>query len=295
MTVRFQSVSSATLSDLQIPTDAVLLHGDAIDDRGKLAISSIGQSGLRVPVLYDAEEMKLSFGDVAEDADNAEALLDGYDLEKIVLEATSMGFAEMFSVINALVRRRVERVNIVYAEPASYKRATEADQFALSEIIKGYRPIPHSIIDLTSDELESGVFFLGFESERLDRALEEHQMISSKDIKVVFGLPAFHPGWELNSIIPHLPRLEEQRNLQIAYCSANDPEAAFECLENTRNSLGVGKRMFVAPIGTKPCGIASAVFASVYPDQVGLLFDHPRKKAKRSEGANHWHRFTIHL
>jgi hypothetical protein len=294
MAVRFYSFSSATLSELEMSADAVLFHGEAIDDRGELAVSSIGQSGLRVRVLYDAEKMNLSFDDSTEDADNAEALLEGYDLEKIVLEATSLGFAEMFSVVNALFRRKASCVQIVYAEPVSYKRSIEADQFALSEIIQGYRPIPHSIIDLTSDELESGVFFLGFESERLDRALEEHQMISSKDIKVVFGLPAFHPGWELNSIIPHLPRLEEH-NLQIAYCSANDPEAAFECLEKTRNSLGVGKRMFVAPIGTKPCGIAAAVFASVYPEQVGILFDHPRKKAKRSEGASLWHRFTIHF
>jgi hypothetical protein len=295
MTVRFHSLSSTNLAGLQISTDAVLLHGEAIDDRGTLAISAVGELGSRVQVLYDAEEMQLAFGDVTEDADNAEALLEGYDLEKVVLEATSLDFAAMFSVINALVRQDVKRVDIVYAEPASYKRSTEANQFALSETIIGYKPIPHSIIDLTSDDLESGVFFLGFESERLDRALEEHQMISSKDIKVVFGLPAFHPGWELNSIIPHLPRLEEQRNLQIAYCSANDPEAAFECLEKTRDSLGVGKRMFVAPIGTKPCGIAAAVFASVYPDQVGLLFDHPRKRVKRSEGASLWHRFTIQL
>jgi len=73
----------------------------------------------------------------------------------------------------------------------------------------GYQPIPCSVVDLGGDDLEVGVFFLGFESERLDRALEEHQMIADKEVKVVFGIPAYHPGWELDAIIPHLPRLQQ--------------------------------------------------------------------------------------
>jgi len=117
-------------------------------------------------------------------------------------------------------------------------------------------------------------------------------MIASKDVKLVFGIPAYHPGWELDAIIPHLPALEQHR-LQLDYCSANDPEAAFECLERARSALSEKKRMFVAPIGTKPCGIAPAIFASVYPEQVGLLFDHPRRKRERSTGTALWHRFTV--
>ena len=117
-------------------------------------------------------------------------------------------------------------------------------------------------------------------------------MIATKDVKLVFGVPAYHPGWELDAIIPHLPALE-QHKLVLDYCSANDPEAAFECLERTRIALGTDRRMFVAPIGPKPCGIASAIFASIYPDQVGLLFDHPRRKKKRSTGVDLWHCFTV--
>lgn len=97
---------------------------------------------------------------------------------------------------------------------------------------------------------------------------------------------------ETDSIIPHLTALEGHK-LQPDYCSANDPEAAFECLERTRDTLGADKKMFVAPIGPKPCGIASAIFASAYPEQVGLLFDHPRRKKKRSSGIDRWHRFTV--
>ena len=117
-------------------------------------------------------------------------------------------------------------------------------------------------------------------------------MISAKDIKVVFGIPAFQPGWELNSIVPHLELIE---NCNVQYCAANDPSSAYDALEVTRTSLSIGNRMFVAPIGTKPCGVAAAIFASVYPNQVGLLYDHRKKKEKRSKGVSVWHRYSIKI
>jgi hypothetical protein len=244
-------------------------------------------------VSYGVDEMSLTVGGETKSSDLAAEMLSGFDKDKVVLEATTLGFAELFCAANALLTGGATAVNIIYIEPAEYQRASPGgDQFVLSEPTRGYAPIPNAIVDLTSDDVEAGVFFLGFEPERLDRALEEHQMIASKDVKLVFGIPAYHPGWELDAIIPHLPALE-QHKLQLDYCSANDPEAAFECLERTRAGLNEDKRMFVVPIGTKPCGIAAAIFASVYPTQVGLLFDHPRRKPKRSSGTDLWHRFTV--
>lgn len=94
-------------------------------------------------------------------------------------------------------------------------------QFALSESTCGYVAIPNAIADLSSEEVKAGVFFLGFELERLDRTLEEEQMIASKDVKLVFRIPAYHSGWELDAIVPHLPALDPHK-LQLDYCSAND-------------------------------------------------------------------------
>ncbi|MGE1093643.1 hypothetical protein [Pseudomonas sp. 29] len=268
-----------------------------MDDRGALAVS-LGSSDVdRALVSYNNDDMTLALNGLSVSADISIELFDGLCKEKpIVLEATTLGFSELFLSIRALIDLGADRIEIIYVEPLDYTRRQGGDQYALSELIKGYKPIPNSIVDLNSDDLEAGVFFLGFESERLDRALEEHQMIANKNIKVVFGIPAFQPGWELNSIVPHLTRLGEQGGgVEIAYCAANDPEAAYESLEATRDSLGDGKSMFVAPIGTKPCGIASAVFASLYPHQTGVLFDHPKKKDKRSEGSGLWHRYTVVL
>lgn len=292
MKVKFFSVSGTSAAHLQLPEQMVLLHGEALDERGESACGCAPKDAC-VRLSFGVEDMSLTVGTETKSSDLAVELLSGYDWRTVFLEATTLGFAELFSAVNALLASGATTVNIIYVEPGEYTRISRgADQFALSEPTRGYVAIPNAIVDLSSDEVEAGVFFLGFEPERLDRALEEYQMIASKDVKLVFGIPAYHPGWELDAIIPHLPALE-QHKLQLDYCSANDPEAAFECLERTRDALGTDRRMFVAPIGPKPCGIASAIFASVYPEQVGLLFDHPRRKKKRSTGVDLWHRFTV--
>jgi hypothetical protein len=295
MRICFQTSTAPTAEALGISAGAVVFHGEPIDPRGRLAVEAWGENCTRVLTHYDVANMSISLGQSAADVDSIGQQLTSFEASRVVLEATTLGFAELFALVSGLVEVRAANIDIVYVEPESYTRAFPGGElFALSETTLGYQPIPRSVVDLSSDDLEAGVFFLGFEPDRLDRALEEHQMIANKELKVVFGIPAYHPEWELDSIIPHLPRLQ-QVSLEVEYCSANDPEAAFECLERTRASLGVGKRMFVAPIGTKPCGIASAVFASAYPAQVGLLFDHPRRKAKRTEGAVVWHRYKVSI
>ena len=292
MKIKFFSVSGKSAADLRLPNDMTLLHGEELDERGESACRSAPQSA-RVQLSFDVDDMSLTVGTERQPSDMAAELLNKYDWRNVVLEATTLGFAELFCATNALLSGGATSISIIYVEPAEYTRDGKgAELFALSEPTRGYAAIPNAIVDLASGEVEAGVFFLGFEPERLDRALEEYQMIVSKHVKVVFGIPAYHPGWELDAIIPHLPALEGHK-LQPDYCSANDPEAAFECLERTRETLGADKRMFVAPIGPKPCGIASAIFASVYPDQVGLLFDHPRRKKKRSSGVDLWHKFTV--
>lgn len=292
MKVNFFSTSGGCAEELCLPEQIILLHGEELDERGRSACACVSENA-RVMLSFGVEDMTLTVGGDTMPSDSARELLGKYDWEAVFLEATTLGFAELFCAVNALIANGAKAINIIYVEPGEYTRLSKgADQFALSEPTRGYGAIPNSIVDLSSEDVEAGVFFLGFEPERLDRALEEYQMIASKHVKLVFGMPAYHPGWELDAIVPHLLALEQHR-LQLDYCSANDPEAAFECLERTRDTLGADGRMFVAPIGPKPCGIASAIFASVYPDQVGLLFDHPRRKKHRSKGVDLWHRFTV--
>jgi hypothetical protein len=292
MKVIFFSSSGTSASDINLPSDLILFHGEELDERGESACK-VAADASRVKLNFGVEDMSLTVGLETNSSDIAVDMFSQYYWRKVFLEATTLGFAELFCAANALLLLGASTINIIYVEPGEYTRESYgADQFALSEPTRGYVAIPNAIVDLSSEEVEAGVFFLGFEPERLDRALEEYQMIANKEIKLIFGIPAFRVGWELDSIVPHLPALD-QHKLQLDYCSANDPEAAFESLERTRKALSANKKMFVAPIGPKPAGIASAIFASLYPDQVGLLYDHPRRKQMRSRGVDRWHRFTV--
>src|SRR5450830_101295 len=278
-TAHFFSSSHNSPGEIPFLSNSILFHGLPLDERGESAIAlTKEQEPERVLIVYDSENMTLSANGKLGTADESVELIRPHIKDgAILLEATTLGFGELFCIIQALITLRISRFQVLYVEPAEYTQPNGGDSFALSELINGYRPIPHSVLDLSSGEVEAGVFFLGYESERLARALEEYQMISTKEIKVIFGVPAYQAGWELNSIVPHLQILSEQQKFELAYCAANDPGSAFDCLESTRKSLSPNHKMFVAPIGTKPCGVASAVFASLFPKQVGLIYDHPKK------------------
>ncbi len=286
------------LTDVDLPAGCILFHGSSVDDRGTHVLSiDEANPAKKIKITYSYETMSLQLDDQQVDADDCTELFKSLmGSSPVVLEATTLGFAELYCAIRAIIELKINRFHIIYGEPDNYFQDTPGtDSFELSDLIVGYHPIPNAVVDLSSDSVEAGVFFLGFEPERLERALEEFQMITSKEIKVIFGVPAFKPGWELNSLIPHLYTLNDKPGFDIAYCAANDPSAAYESLEKTRLSLGSGNRMFVAPIGTKPCGIAAALFTSLHPNQVGLLYDHPQKKKNRSRGIGVWHKFTVSI
>jgi hypothetical protein len=292
----FYSSTHADVSQLGLTDGSVIFHGGVVDERGELTLD-LGPTHHKVPISYNAKDMTISIAGEIFAADHCEKAVSRYlDGRDIVLEATTLGFAELFCLTRALIVSGKHTFHITYAEPAKYNKPVgSGESYALSEIINDYAPIPHSVVDLSSEEVEAGVFFLGYEQERMARALEEYQMISSKLVKVVFGVPAFRAGWELNAIVPHLQMLSEHSGFEIAYCSANDPASAFESLERTLRSLSNGARMFIAPIGTKPCGVATAVFASLYPVESGILYDHPKKKTKRSFGVHIWHKYLVNV
>lgn len=293
----FFSSSYTCAHELPIMPSSTLFHGSALDERGDSAIDMAGVAlAKKILFAYDVEKMTVTVGGETSSADKcADLLRDHVKGQEILLEATTLGFAELFCVVRALISLDIMRFQIIYVEPQNYNRPAGGESFALSELISGYHPIPHSIVDLSSEEVEAGVFFLGYEPERMARALAEYQMISTKAVKVVFGVPAYQAGWELNAIVPHLPMLADQGSFEVAYCAANDPGSAYDCLEKTRQSLTPGNKMFVAPIGTKPCGIAAAIFASLFPFEVGLIYDHPREKKSRTSGVNVWHRYAIRI
>jgi hypothetical protein len=164
--------------------------------------------------------------------------------------------------------------------------------FELSQEVPGYKPIPGATRILSDRIGQRTVFFLGYEERRLDRALEDNQMVQPANCSVVFGVPAFKPGWEMDAFANNI-RIIGERRLRggIQFCGAENPAAAFGVLERIRQGLNAKETLFVGPIGTKPMGIGAALFATIYP-HVGIFYDHPRRSKWRSNSVAKWHLYN---
>ena len=112
----------------------------------------------------------------------------------------------------------IRDLEFLYVEPRSYhspRRPQLLDKrdFDLSDEVRGYRAIPGATVMLSDRDKQKGVFFLGYEESRFDMVLEDYQMIRPSDCIVVFGVPAFQPGWEMDSFANNI-RVIRQRNIE---------------------------------------------------------------------------------
>ena len=294
-----QEANSA--SGLQTSIWDVAILGESVDARGHAARSFLSNLGTRlVEVRYDEEEFSLYIDGQKINAEDLGTKFVEFQGKSLVCEASSLGFVEIFLACRTLKDLNFRRVDLIYVEPGQYSNPRRTHilskrDFELSDQVPGYRAIPGATMMLSDKTARKGVFFLGYEARRLDRALQDYQMIRPSNCCVVFGVPAFKPGWEMDAFANNI-RVIKDNNLSggVHFCGAENPLAAFDVLELIYTELQSKERMFVAPIGTKPNGIGVALFVAAHPE-VGILYDHPKRKAGRSSSVARWHLYEVEL
>ena len=274
--------------------------GNAIDDRTRESIafiSSVSKAVLQVE--YNAENFELTINDDTFDAEDLTDKLDFCKSKSIIIESTSTGFVEIYLLCKAFKEQGIENFDILYVEPLYYKNMGRSQLlhrrvFELSdEFPPNYIGIPGATILLSDRQPQRGVFFLGYEERRLDRALEDYPMINTGKCSVVFGVPAFKPGWEMDAFANNI-RIMRDKIFRggIEYCGAENPKATVSLLLNVQQSLQAGEKLFIAPVGTKPNGVGVALFTALNPE-TGLLYDHPVKSNNRTSKVSKWHLYQI--
>jgi hypothetical protein len=178
------------------------------------------------------------------------------------------------------------RVVVVYVEPSRYRPSlapTEGSIYDLSESISGVSPIPgFTSLDDNSDDV-CFVPLLGFEGTRLAYLLEKVQPSGGKTVPII-GVPGFMPEYPFVSYLGNrLPLLEKQAWKEVRYAAANCPFSLYYALEDIAADYP-SHRLKIAPIGTKPHAIGAILYKIVRPESVELVYDHPIRKAKRTEG-----------
>ncbi|QXW27176.1 hypothetical protein KXJ74_07115 [Acinetobacter johnsonii] len=282
--------NTSSLSNIHI------FSGRVLDDRGRELVSVFNGSESNIHLVeFNANFMQFSIDNRIINFNDTTFLGSFVNSDNtVMIDSTTLGLAEIYYLIKQFISLNFLEFKIIYIEPLAYNKDESDEFYKLSQYPIGYKPIPGAVGDLHHDDLELGVFFVGFDSSRMEIALEEFQMIQGKNIKTIFGTPAFNSGLEMESIVPHLNILTENRNFEIDFCSALDPTSSFEMLNFYNKSLEDGKKLFIAPLGTKPTTIATALFANLNPD-VSLLYDHPMNLENRTSGVKDWHIYSVYL
>ena len=297
MIVELQEGPQATSIDLQ--HWGIALHGEILDERGMSAVTEVQHRTQRTCQLrYFPETLEFEFDSERFNVDSFSEVLHTIANNSIVLEATTLGFVEILLCCRVLYKIGLKRLDIVYVEPERYSNPRRNHllhrrDFELSGTVSGYLAIPGNAILLGDHISHKGVFLLGYEEARLRRAFEDLQMIHSSNTAVVVGVPAFKPGWEMDSIANNITVIREQ-NIRggLNFCGAENPAAVMELLTKIYKGLGKNERLYIAPIGTKPHGVGTALFVSQHSN-VGVIYDHPERKKGRSDKLGHWHLFTV--
>jgi hypothetical protein len=271
--------------------------GLAIDDRGEEANDFIINNSTEViEVKYEANEMVLKIKEKLINIDDLYEEFKFVENKRILIEATSLTFAEILLIINEVEDKNCE-LSILYLEPVSYsKKRTELivhrREYELTGENLGFIPIPGFINALSEDKNNKVVFIAGYESERIDRGIEENT-INTGNCSLIFGVPAFQTGWEMNSFANNIAVIKEQRlSGGVHFASANNPGATYNLLNDIYKSLQDKEELYIAPVGPKPGGIATALFV-VKNKGVNILYDHPTKKKTRTNEVGKWHLYDI--
>ena len=270
--------------------------GDALDDRGRSALAELSwRSRNTYTVQYEEDSMSLHVNGQRTTPSQLKEIVAAAH-SAIALETTTLGFVEVLQCCRA-AHGAVSTLDCLYVEPQSYRRSNDSHimqkrDFELSGEIAGFRGIPGATRMLDDRRPQKCVFFLGFEGARFRRAFTDLEMLQGSRSSVVFGIPAFNPGWEMDSIANNVPVMRDEHINTVYYCGANNPRAAIDFLETTYDGLEQDESMFVAPFGTNPQGLGTALFISQRKD-VGVIYDHPRRSTDRSTEVGEWHCFSV--
>jgi hypothetical protein len=222
----------------------------------------------------------------------------------LVLETTTLGTVEVLQLLRAAQDAKLEGVDCLYVEPKDYEKDTFLESswsrdFSLSDShrVAGVPPFLPMQAQLADRNVRL-VAMLGYESSRLAGIFEQDpEMVVWRKFAVV-GVPGYSPGWEQNALANNVDALYTHQFHPVRYCSASSVSGAYDLLTQIHaEGNDENPHTTVAPLGTKPHGIAAAMFLVDHSSyqQASLLYDHPIRTKGRSSKVRRWHLYRIDL
>jgi hypothetical protein len=203
----------------------------------------------------------------------------------LYLDITGLRHHVWAPLLNGALRSR-SRVVATYVEPHDYRPSltpTEHEIYDLSERIEGISPLPGFARLRDTGDHTCFVPLLGFEGTRVAYLIGQLEPPGEKTVPVV-GVPGFRLEYPFATYLGNRrPLLDTQAWKAIRYAAANCPFDLFYVLQEIAAAYP-GHTLRIAPIGTKPHALGGVLFAIANPGSVELVYDHPIRKARRTEG-----------
>lgn len=204
----------------------------------------------------------------------------------IVLDITGLATEVIFMLIRACKEIQFDNIMAVYVQPEEYKSKRDdilVPDFLLSEARSSISPIPGFMV-LPKDLPSILLAFLGFEGGRFQELCEHVLTEGDTEITPVLPLPSYVAGWHIQGLYSNLSTLKDLNKLNsLKRITAWDPFMALNLLEGYYVRYAEDYQITVAPLGTKPHILATALFA-VRHDDVIVMYDNPKVPLHRSNG-----------
>jgi len=302
MSLEVISISSYKILDsLDIDKKSIFFYGDTLDNRSQKILDFFSKKIENTQkVLYNEENFKIYINDdTYRNIELGNNYIKKLNYDLYYLDATSLGFAELLLILHNLNDfHKDKKIKLIYAEPKEYKKGKNKefqDEFDLTTSSGKFQKIPpySLLIDSTSSEKAILIPFLGFENNRLGRIMESDDGARYEKYIPILALPAFEAGWENISLRRHYEELKNTNTMK--FSPANNPYETYKVLDliqkNERN-----KNLVLAPIGTKPHALGAIIFLINKKEEdikVGLTYDFPKKKEKRTDGIGNIYEYSL--
>lgn len=214
--------------------------------------------------------------------------------EVIYIDITGMGHNTWAPLLKCSLETQ-KTIICVYSEPKSYRFSnvpTEGTIFDLSTKISGIRPIA-GFSNLRDPDSKKVCFIplLGFEGARLAYTLQ--QLEPSPPIIPIIGAPGFmleYPSYSYwgNKNVLHPSEIWRD----IKYTPAHCPFSLYYTLLDIKHTYP-NHFLRIAPIGTKPHGLGSILYALLNHDNTEIIYDNPIRKGGRTSGQARVHTYHI--